>query len=76
MSPTATLGIPQLAKDLRVSTKTVRRMIRTEALPKPSQMNQRAYRWLQSEILLWQQLGMPNRQEFERLAAKQRRADA
>lgn len=65
MSPTATLTLQDLASDLRVSEKTIRRMIRDGRLPQPMRINNKDLRWLMSEIKLWLDSGMPSRQEFE-----------
>ena len=67
MLSTTTVGIRQLSEDLLVSTKTIRRMVQTGSIPAPMRLNGKAYRWLQSEIRAWMELGMPKRCEFERL---------
>ena len=67
LSPTKTVTLALLADDLAVSQKTVRRMVQAGRIPRPMRINGSALRWLQSEILLWQQLGMPTRAEFDRI---------
>lgn len=64
-SSTATITLDALCIDLSVSPKTIRRMIKSGKIPKPMRINGVAFRWLQSEIRLWLEMGMPTRFEFE-----------
>ena len=68
-SPTATITLDDLSRDLAVSQKTIRRMIQSGRIPLPMRLNGNAFRWLQSEIRLWLELGMPSREEFARMKA-------
>lgn len=65
---TMLLSKADLARELRVSAKTIDRMDQSGRLPKPLRVGSRAKRWPRSTIIKWIAAGAPNRRDFERMS--------
>ncbi len=65
--PTMVLSAPDLARELRVSTKTIDRMDQMGKLPRPIRVGHRAKRWPRDVIVRWIAAGAPNRRDWERM---------
>jgi excisionase family DNA binding protein len=69
------LSLQQLAQLLGVCTRTVRRMVKTNKLPRHVELG-RLFKWKTDEIHQWIDAGCPNREEWElRQANKSKMAD-
>lgn len=59
------LSAADLARELRVSTKTIRRLDAMGKLPLPVKLG-RLLRWRRDELIAWLAAGGPDRDEWER----------
>jgi predicted DNA-binding transcriptional regulator AlpA len=64
---TMLLSKTDLARELRVSAKTIDRMDQSGRLPRPIRVGSRAKRWPRSAIVEWIAAGAPNRRDWERM---------
>jgi predicted DNA-binding transcriptional regulator AlpA len=55
----------EVARELRVSAKTIRRMHTAGKLPRPLLIGSRSFRWLRQTLVEWLALGCPDRDAFE-----------
>ncbi len=55
----------EVAIELRVSAKTIRRMHTAGKLPRPLLIGSRSLRWLRQTLVEWLALGCPDRETFE-----------
>jgi predicted DNA-binding transcriptional regulator AlpA len=65
--PALLLSKTDLARELRVSAKTIDRMDQSGRLPRPIRVGSRAKRWPREIIVAWVAAGAPNRRDFERM---------
>jgi predicted DNA-binding transcriptional regulator AlpA len=70
--PTSTLlwTAEDLANELRLSLRQIRRLDVTGKLPRPVKIGGRAIRWPRASIERWVQAGCPDRKAFERSEAE------
>jgi predicted DNA-binding transcriptional regulator AlpA len=61
------LSKADLARELRVSSKTIDRMDQQGKLPRPIRIGSRAKRWPRETIVAWIATDAPNRRDWERL---------
>ena len=62
-----TMTDAEIARDLRVSPKTIRRMDEAGKIPAPVTVGARSLRWVRQTIVDWLAAGCPDRQTFEAL---------
>lgn len=62
-----TMTDAEIARDLRVSAKTIRRMDEAGKIPAPVTVGARSLRWVRQTIVDWLAAGCPDRQTFEAL---------
>lgn len=60
------LTLKDVCRLLKVAERTARRMLATEALPKPIRFNGRVIRFSEAEIAAWLAAGAPPRHIWER----------
>jgi predicted DNA-binding transcriptional regulator AlpA len=60
-----TMTGPEIGRDLRVSSKTIRRMDAEGKLPRPVMVGARSLRWVRQTIVEWLAAGCPDRETFE-----------
>ncbi len=63
--PPVTMTSVEIARELRVSPKTIRRMHETGRLPRPVTVGTRSLRWVRTTIIEWLAAGCPDRKTFE-----------
>lgn len=76
--PAIMLTAADLARELRTSTKTIRRWDQAGKLPLPVRIGSRMLRWKREEIVRWVAAGAPDREEwtrFEKAAIRTARKD-
>jgi predicted DNA-binding transcriptional regulator AlpA len=66
-TPAMLLSVADLARELRISVKTIARMDQAGKLPRPIRVGSRAKRWARATIVEWIAAGAPCRREWERL---------
>ena len=62
-----TMTDAEIARDLRVSPKTIRRMDEAGKIPAPVTVGARSLRWVRQTIVDWLAAGCPDRETFEAL---------
>jgi predicted DNA-binding transcriptional regulator AlpA len=62
-----TMTDAEIARDLRLSPKTIRRMNDAAKIPAPVTVGARSLRWVRQTIVDWLAAGCPDRQTFEAL---------
>lgn len=60
-----TMTDAEIARDLRVSPKTIRRMDEAGKIPAPVIVGARSLRWVRQTIVEWLAAGCPDRETFE-----------
>jgi predicted DNA-binding transcriptional regulator AlpA len=55
-----------IGRELRVSSKTIRRMDADGKLPRPVMVGARSLRWVRETIVEWLAAGCPERETFEK----------
>lgn len=63
--PPYTMTDAEIARELRLSAKTIRRMHVDGKLPQPVTVGTRSLRWVRQTIVEWLAAGCPNRATFE-----------
>ncbi len=66
-APPLVLDIHDVARGLKTSAKTVRRMHAEGKLPAPLVIGSRSLRWCRETLVRWVAAGGPSREEFEQL---------
>ena len=60
-----TMTDAEIGRELRVSSKTIRRMDADGKLPRPVMVGARSLRWVRQTIVEWLAAGCPDRDTFE-----------
>lgn len=60
-----TMIVAEIARELRVSAKSIRRMHEAGKLPRPVLVGTRSLRWVRQTIVEWLAAGCPDREMFE-----------
>ncbi|GEM_PF-969863 len=63
--PSLTLGMAELARELKTSTRTIQRMNADGKLPSPVRIGSRSLRWIRQTLVEWLAAGCPHRDTFE-----------
>jgi predicted DNA-binding transcriptional regulator AlpA len=66
----STMTDAEIARDLRLSPKTIRRMNDAAKIPAPVTVGARSLRWVRQKIVDWLAAGCPDRETFEALGKK------